>query len=42
MTEEIKTLLEDIQTWMLDNDYECGEVGGQLYNQISKVLGKES
>lgn len=41
ITSELKELLEDIQSWMLDNDYECGEQGSDIYDRISEVLGKE-
>lgn len=40
MTDEIKELLEEIQGWMIDNDYECGEHGSKIYNQISELLEK--
>jgi len=40
MDAEIKELLEDIQSWMLDNDCECGEQGSELYSRISKALGR--
>lgn len=35
---ELKMLLADIQDWMTDNDYECGNVGSQIYDEIDKVL----
>lgn len=40
MNEEIRQLLDDIQTWMMDNDYECGQVGSKIYNEISNILEK--
>lgn len=41
MTEEIKTLLRDIQQWMIGNDYECGREGSQIYDRIEEILSKE-
>lgn len=41
MDKEVKELLEEIQTWMIDNDYECGEQGSEIYSRISKLLGKK-
>lgn len=38
MTPKIKTLLENIQNWMLDNDYECGIRGSAIYDEISEIL----
>jgi len=38
MTSEIKELLYDIQNWMIDNDYECGNEGSELYIRIEKLL----
>ena len=40
MTPEIKELLEDIQDWMMENDYECGPCGAELYNDITEILKK--
>lgn len=40
MNEELKELLTDIQDWMLDNDYECGEVGSDIYQRISGVIAE--
>lgn len=46
MTQElppnIKTLLEDIQDWMMSNDYECGAVGSTIWDRIKKILGEEN
>jgi hypothetical protein len=35
-----KTLrfFEKIQTWMIANDYECGEEGTEIFDEISKIL----
>lgn len=33
-----KDFLEEIQTWMVENDYECGEVGSGIFNEISNAL----
>lgn len=33
-----KSFLEQIQSWMMNNDYECGEVGSEIYDKISKYL----
>lgn len=38
MTPQLKTLLETIHSWMLDNDYECGHVGAEIFSEIQKVL----
>jgi hypothetical protein len=35
---KLKFLLGEIQDWMRDNDYECGEVGSLIYNEIEKIL----
>jgi hypothetical protein len=40
LNDDVKGLLEEIQAWMLDNDYECGEVGSDLYDRINKMLKK--
>jgi hypothetical protein len=40
MDEEITELLEEIQDWMIDNDYECGEQGGRIYDKICEILNK--
>ena len=41
MNEEIRELLDRIQTWMIENDYECGPEGNEIYKEISKLLGEE-
>ena len=33
-------LLEEIQGWMSENDYECGPHGSQLFEQITQELEK--
>ena len=38
MNDELLNLLLDIQEWMRDNDYECGEVGSDIYVRISAEL----
>ena len=38
MNDEVKELLEEIQSWMIDNDYECGEWGSEIYQKIKEVL----
>lgn len=38
MTTQIKILLENIQNWMLDNDYECGIRGSAIYDEITELL----
>lgn len=38
MTPQLKTLLEEIQEWMLANDYECGPAGSVIYDEIQKTL----
>ena len=40
MNEELKELLLEIQDWMMDNDYECGEQGADIYGRISNLLKK--
>jgi hypothetical protein len=39
---KVRELLEEIQDWMIDNDYECGDWGSDIYNKIAKILGKDS
>jgi hypothetical protein len=41
MNDEIKELLEEIQDWMLENDYENGPWGHSIYKQIESVLEKD-
>jgi len=38
---EIKELLQDIQNWIIDNDYECVYQGSEIYKRISKLLEKK-
>jgi len=38
MNKEIKELLEEIQEWMIENDYECGEHGNEIYQKILTIL----
>jgi hypothetical protein len=38
MNDEVKQLLEDIRDWMIENDYECGEVGSEIYQRINRIL----
>ena len=38
MTKEIRELLDRIQTWMVENDYECGPEGNEIFNEINKLL----
>ena len=38
MNNELKELLTDIQDWMMENDYECGEGGSDIYQRISTVI----
>lgn len=33
-----KSFLEEIQSWMGENDYECGPEGSEIYDKISKYL----
>ena len=40
MNDEIKELLKDIQDWMMENDYECGPVGSEIYHDITIILKK--
>lgn len=40
LTKEVGELLEEIQEWMVENDYECGPWGSQIYKKISKLLGE--
>lgn len=41
MNKDIRELLEDIQDWMMENDYECGEVGSEIYQRITKMLDSQ-
>lgn len=40
MTQDIRDLLEEIQDWMMENDYECGPHGSEIYKRISEELKK--
>lgn len=42
ISNNIKILLEDIQDWMMSNDYECGPVGSTIWDRISEILGEEN
>lgn len=39
MIEERKEWLVELRSWMIDNDYECGEAGSNIYNDIQKMIG---
>lgn len=39
---KLVTLLQEIQTWMVDNDYEYGEIGSDIYDQITTILNEYS
>ena len=41
MNDELKELLNDIQEWMVENDYECGEQGSEIYQRITDALKKD-
>jgi len=41
MDKEVQDLLTEIQSWMLENDYECGEWGSKIFQRISEVLDKK-
>jgi hypothetical protein len=38
--DEIVELLEDISDYMLDNDLECGKVGGAIYGRVATMLAQ--
>ena len=40
MNQEMIDLLQEIQEYMIENDCECGEWGGNLYNRIDDILEK--
>lgn len=40
MNNEAKELLKEIQDWMMDNDYECGPWGSDIYQRITELLKK--
>ena len=40
MNKDIRELLEEIQDWMMENDYECGPHGSEIYQRISEELKK--
>jgi hypothetical protein len=42
MNKELEELLNDIRNWMIENDYECGERGGELFDRIDKILKTDS
>lgn len=33
-----KSFLEEIQSWIIDNDYECGPQGSEIFEKIAKLL----
>jgi len=35
---EARNLLEDISSWMVENDYECGDEGSEIFDRIASVL----
>ena len=37
---DIEELLEEIQDWMLDNDYECGPHGSIIYDKIEGLRNR--
>ena len=41
MNDELRELLLDIQEWMRENDYECGEIGSDVYRRISMELASD-
>jgi len=41
MNDEIRALLEEIQDWMLENDYESGTWGNEIYKRVKEVLGTD-
>lgn len=36
----VELLLENIRDWMIENDYECGERGSELYDAICELVGE--
>lgn len=34
---ELKELVVEILEWMVDNDYECGPHGSQIYSKLSSL-----
>lgn len=42
LTPNIKTLLKDIQDWMMSNDYECGPAGSTIWDRIEEILGQQN
>jgi hypothetical protein len=39
LPDNVKTLLQNILDWMIENDYECGPRGAQLSEEIMLTLG---
>ncbi len=37
-----KSFLEEIQHWMMANDYECGPHGDEIYEKIQEYLTNHS
>jgi hypothetical protein len=33
---ELKEFFEEIAQWILDNDYECGMYGSEIYDKIAE------
>lgn len=42
LDDKVRNLLERVESWMLANDYECGEVGSELFEEISGVLYQDA
>jgi predicted secreted Zn-dependent protease len=40
LNEDVKSLLLDIEGWMVDNDYKCEEAGSEIYDRINNILKK--
>lgn len=38
--EEILDLLDWIVRWMVDNDYECGREGAELFEKVSDMIDR--
>lgn len=37
---ELLEFLGEIADWMMDNDYECGEQGSDIYRRLGEILDK--
>lgn len=37
--DETREFLREIKTWIIENDYECGDQGSDIFDRIVKIIG---